>query len=347
MCFPAQRIKARAVHELAWSAIRLGGVESDLALVTDGLADGFGNFADADVFPPPHIDVAKHGLAVLVVNRLVQFHDVHAGGGHVIDIQEFPLRSAGAPDGDAGGIVDLGFVEAADQSWDNVGVFRVVVVTGAIEVGGHDAAVINPVASAVLAVVAFAELDAGDLGDGVGLVGGFQRTGEQRVFPHRLWSQLGVDAAGAEEQKQLHTIAEGGVDDIGFHHQILVNELCRIGVVGVNATDLGGGQVDLIGFFGFEEGAHGGLVGEVQLGVGAGDDVGDELPRFARNDIFLQMADDGGTHHAPVASNVNFCGLAHLIGSAIGVFKPDDVVLAQIAARLHFYDLQRDAAGIS
>ncbi len=37
-------------------------------------------------------------------------------------------------------------------------------------------------AGTVLAVVAFAELDAGDFGDGVGLVGGFERAGQQGVF---------------------------------------------------------------------------------------------------------------------------------------------------------------------
>jgi hypothetical protein len=34
------------------------------------------------------------------------------------------------------------------------------------------------------------------------------------------------------------------------------------------------------------------------------------------------------------------------VGSGIVVFKPHDVVFAQVAARLHFDDLQRDAAGV-
>ena len=67
------------------------------------------------------------------------------------------------------------FVKATDKSWDDVGILRVVVVARAVEVRGHDAAVVHPMALAVLAVVAFAELDASNLGDGVGLVGGFQR----------------------------------------------------------------------------------------------------------------------------------------------------------------------------
>ena len=50
-------------------------------------------------------------------------------------------------------------------------VFGVVVVARAIQVGGHDAAVVHAVAGAVLAVVAFTQLDAGNLGDGIGLIG--------------------------------------------------------------------------------------------------------------------------------------------------------------------------------
>jgi hypothetical protein len=34
------------------------------------------------------------------------------------------------------------------------------------------------------------------------------------------------------------------------------------------------------------------------------------------------------------------------VGSGLVVFKPHDVVFAQVAARLHFDDLQRDAAGV-
>jgi hypothetical protein len=45
-----------------------------------------------------------------------------------------------------------------------------------------------------------------------------------------------------------------------------------VGVVGVDAADLGGGQEDVVRLFGREEGFHGGLAGEVEFGVGAGDD---------------------------------------------------------------------------
>jgi hypothetical protein len=90
-------------------------------------------------------------------------------------------------------------VELADQRRDDVAVGEVEVVARAIEVGGHHAAEVG----AVLPVVGFAQLDAGDLGDGVGLVGGFQRAGEQRRFRHRLLGETRVDAGAAEEQQAL------------------------------------------------------------------------------------------------------------------------------------------------
>ena len=64
-------------------------------------------------------------------------------------------------------------MEAAQQPGDDVGVLRMEVVAGAIVVGRHKAALI----AAVLAIVALAQLDAGDLGDGVGLVGRLQGAG--------------------------------------------------------------------------------------------------------------------------------------------------------------------------
>jgi len=39
----------------------------------------------------------------------------------------------------------------------------------------------------------------------------------------------------------LHAILEGSIDDVGLHHQVLINEVCGIGVVGVYAAYLGGG----------------------------------------------------------------------------------------------------------
>ena len=133
----------------------------------------FCHFQDGHIFPTAHIDMAEHGLGMLAVGGFVEVHNVHTGRCHVVHVQEFAHGCACAPDGNGRCLVDLGFMEATNQCRDDVGVFGVVVVTRPIEVGRHDAAVVHPVAGAVLSVVAFAELDASDLGDGVGLVGGF------------------------------------------------------------------------------------------------------------------------------------------------------------------------------
>jgi hypothetical protein len=119
----------------------------------------------------------------------------------------------------------------------------------------------------------------------------------------------------------------GFVDDVGFDHQVLVDELGWVGVVGVDAADLGSGEKDLIGLFRFEEGAHGSLVREVELSVRAGDDVG--LP------LALQHAGDGGADHATVAGDVDFW-LAHRLSYSwwSKVLKPAILTSASRLAEL-------------
>ena len=77
--------------------------------------------------------------------------------------------------------------------------------------------------------------------------------------------------------------------------EVFVDELGAAGVVGVDAADAGGGEVDEVGAFGFEEGADGGLVEEVQLGAGAED-------QFA---VAVKAADESGAYEAVVAGDEN------------------------------------------
>ena len=71
----------------------------------------------------------------------------------------------------------------------------------------------------------------------------------------------------------MHAIAECCINYVGLHHEVLIDEFGWVRVVGVNAAHLRSGQIDQIGLFSFEEGANGGLVGQVQLGMGTGDDA--------------------------------------------------------------------------
>ena len=64
------------------------------------------------------------------------------------------------------------------------------------------------------------------------------------------------------------------MDDVVLNQKVFIDKACRVGVVGVDAAYFGGGHVNLGGLFLGKEGLHGGLVGKVQLGVGAGDKVG-------------------------------------------------------------------------
>lgn len=263
MGLPAQCIQAAAVHQLAGGAVEFAGVEVNFARVADGFADGQGQFLDGDVFTKADVDVALHGAGVLRVGGSGQVHHENAGSRHVVYIQKLAPGRAAAPDGDGGCFGYFGFMKSADQGGDDMAVFGVVVVARAVQVGGHDAAVVHAVAGAVLTVVALTQLDAGDLGYGVGLVGGLQRAVEQGALCHGLRGELGVDAAGAQEQEPLHAVPESRVNHVGLHHQVLVDELGRVGVVGVDAAYFGGGHVNLGGLFLGKEGLHGGLVGEV------------------------------------------------------------------------------------
>ena len=67
---------------------------------------------------------------------------------------------------------------------------------------------------------------------------------------------------------------EGGIDDVGLNHHVLVNEFSRISFVGMNAAHPCGRQEYVLRFFLREEAIHCLLVGQVQRFTGAGNDVG-------------------------------------------------------------------------
>ena len=99
----------------------------------------------------------------------------------------------------------------------------VVVVARAVEVGGHQADGIK----AVLLAQGAAELDAGDLGGGVPLVGGLQRTGEQVLLLDRLRGKAGVDAAAAQEQEPAGAGAPGALDHMVLDLEVVEQEISR------------------------------------------------------------------------------------------------------------------------
>ena len=97
---------------------------------------------------------------------------------------------------------------------------------------------------AVLLAQGAAELDAGDLGGGIPLIGGLERTGEQRFLADRLLGEFGIDAAAAKEQQAPAAMPPGAFDHVVLDLEIFEQEIRRIGVVGEDAADFGGRKND-------------------------------------------------------------------------------------------------------
>lgn len=96
-------------------------------------------------------------------------------------------------------------------------------------------------------------------------------------------------------------MAVGGVDDIGLDLEVDRDEFGRVGVVGVDAADLGGGEDDVAGAVAGEEVVDGGLAGEVEVGVGAEEEVVEAEG--------AELVDDGGADEAAVAGDEDRGGL--------------------------------------
>ena len=132
-------------------------------------------------------------------------------------------------------------------------VFQVEVVIGAVEIGGH----YGDVVGAVLQVEALAQLQTGNLGDGIRFVGVFQGRGQQAIFLHGLRSLARIDAGASQEEQFLHAMAEALAYHVLLYLQVLVDEVCPIVQVGQDASHVGGGQYHGFRLFFIEELADG------------------------------------------------------------------------------------------
>ncbi len=184
----------------------------DLALEARCSGHSFGQLADRQIHTRAHIEEL-----LLFGSRLPAFQRKHAGLAQIIHMQKFPHGGAAAPTSHRGGVSLGRFVEAADQCWQYVAVGGVVVVARPIEIGGHQADGIK----AVLPPQCLTQLDAGDLGDRIPLIGGLQGPGEQRFLADRLLGELGVDAAAAQKQQAAHAAAPGRFDHIGLDLEVV------------------------------------------------------------------------------------------------------------------------------
>ena len=150
--------------------------------------------------------------------------------------------------------------------------------------------------------IGFAELYSRDLGYGIPLVGGLQGTGKKILFFQGLWGKFGIDAGGAEELEFGDAVAVSGVDDIVLNGEVISNEINRGGIC-EDAAHLGGGEKDVLGTLGGEEGFDCLGVEEVYFGAGTQDEV---LVAFR-----LQIPGDGRTDESAMASDENTGGFKH------------------------------------
>jgi hypothetical protein len=184
-------------------------------------------------------------------------------------------------------------METPDQGRQHMRAKRIVVVARTVEVGGHG----GDEVAAVLAPVGLAELDAGNLGDGVPLVGRLEGAAQQELLLQRLGGHPRVDAGAAEEQQLAHPMPPGRIDDVVLDGQVAEEELAREVVVGLDAADLGRRKEHRLGPLGREERVDGTGIAEVQLAGAPADEVPVSAP--------LQAAPDGAAGQAMVSRDVD------------------------------------------
>ena len=85
-----------------------------------------------------------------------------------------------------------------------------------------------------------------DFCDRIPFVRRLQRSGEQGIFAHGLWSKFWVDARRPEREQLLDANHVRCTNDIKRDCQIVRDEIGRIGIVCVNAADQAGSQKNCI-----------------------------------------------------------------------------------------------------
>jgi hypothetical protein len=88
-----------------------------------------------------------------------------------------------------------------------------------------------------LAAVGLAEPQTCDLGDGVPLIGGLERTGQKGLLVDWLRGEFGVDARGAEEQQLLDPRCSRRVHHVGCDRKVVAEKIDRRAIIGDDASD--------------------------------------------------------------------------------------------------------------
>ena len=183
-------------------------------------------------------------------------------------------------------------MKATDQGCDNVAVFGMVIVAGSIEIGRHHT---DEIAS-VLPAIGFRHLDAGNLGDCIGLVGRLERAGQHRVLAQGLRRKFWIDAGRAQEHQLLRAVQVRGVDDVRGNRDVVVDELGAQPVVGDDTADLCRGEKDHLRPHLREPVEHGGLVAQIDLAA-----IGRDETHVLRREPARERAAD----HAAMAGDID------------------------------------------
>ena len=89
----------------------------------------------------------------------------------------------------------------------------------------------------MLVLVGLTQLYTGYLGYGIWLIGGFEGACQQRILIDWLLCKFWINTGTPQKQNLLATSHEGAVDQVAFHHQIFIDEVCWVGAVGMYATN--------------------------------------------------------------------------------------------------------------
>ena len=134
----------------------------------------------------------------------------------------------------------------------HMAVLQMEIVVRPVKVCRHHGDVVRT----VLQVETLAHLQPRYLGDGIRLVGIFQRRREQYLFFHRLRSLARINARAAQKEQLLHPVAETLADDVLLYLQVLVDEIRTILQIGHDASHVGGGQHHGVRLFFVEKSLH-------------------------------------------------------------------------------------------
>ena len=119
---------------------------------------------------------------------------------------------------------ELGKIDLAHHRRHHVTILQVEVIVRTIEVGWHHSDIVGT----ILKIVALAHLQSGNLGDGIFLVGIFQRRSKEHILLHWLRSILRIDAGRAQEEELLHTMRISVTDYVALHLHVLHDEVGTI-----------------------------------------------------------------------------------------------------------------------